>query len=95
MLTHSFKIGINIRVETFILKIDRKIVSYGILPKLKVEILVNCWDKKMFAIENLCKEELLNYASYHAFNIKKEDASVSLRGKRYLYDNERVQATEI
>ena len=75
--------------------LTEKIVNSGILPKPEVEILDYCWDWKEFAVDNLCREELRNHASYHAFNLKKEDGSVKLRGKRYLYEEEWVPSTGI
>ena len=66
----------------------RNIETSGINPKPDVEVLEYIWDWKMFALDNLCREELRNHSQYHAFNIKKEKGEARLRGKRYLFDKE-------
>jgi hypothetical protein len=90
ILTQSFKSSDIKTLEDLLEKIE----TSGIVPKPEVEILDYCWDWKEFALQNLCKEELRNHASYHCFNLKK-DGSARLRGKRYLFDKEWFPPTGI
>ena len=60
-----------------------------ILPQPNVKELDFIWDWKSFALDNLTKEELRHHSNYHAFNIKKKNDQARLRGKRFIFEQER------
>ena len=91
VLTQKFK---NAEIRT-IEDLKKDIVCSGILPEPEVEVLDYIWDWKMFALDNLSKEELRNHSNYHAFNIKKEKGQARLRGKRYSFEKEWIPAAGI
>ena len=91
MLTQKFK-----RAELRTIEdLTKDIISSGILPVPEVEVLDYIWDWKMFALDNLSKEELRNHSNYHAFNIKKEKGQARLRGKRYSFEKEWIPSAGI